>query len=243
MNELTTEQLLDVWENGLHLPPLQRMFVLLTAAFPDRSPTELLELSIGQRDRLLLRLREHLFGQRLLNTAVCPQCKERIEWESKVADFLLSADEEEQSLEMNVQGWYLRFRLPNSLDVATAIGCQKAEEVQELLLARCVLYLEHDGTECAVEQLPDEVTKKLLQQMEKADPLAEIQLQLHCPACSHDWDAVFDIGSFLWAELNEWAERMLRTVHRLAAGYGWSEREILALSPVRRQLYLGMLGW
>jgi hypothetical protein len=240
---LTAAELLDVWERGLNQPPLERIFILLTFAFPDRSPVELLELSIGQRDRFLLQLRQYLFGQQLLNTAICPQCGQRLEWESKVADFFLSADEVEQPLEMNIQGWCLRFRLPNSLDVAATIGCQEAAAAQKLLLARCVLHLEHDNAECAVEELPDEVAEELLQRMEEADLLAEICLQLHCPACSHDWDAVFDIGSFLWTELNDWAERMLRTVHRLAAGYGWSEQEILALSPVRRQLYSGMLGW
>jgi len=42
-------------------------------------------------------------------------------------------------------------------------------------------------------------------------------------------------------EVNEWAERQLQTVHKLARAYGWTEREILNLSPVRRQLYLGMI--
>ncbi len=243
-NELTAAELLNVWERGLHQPPLQRMFILLTAAFPDRTPAELLELSIGQRDRLLLLLREQLFGQRLLNTARCPQCGERIEWENKLADFLLPVDEAiDGCFEIQTGGWQLRFRLPNSLDIAVIVGCEDVEAAQNLLLSRCVLHIEHDGVASTVEDLPDDVLGELLRQMEEADPLAEIRLQLRCPACSHTWDAVFDIGLFLWAELNDWAERMLRTVHRLAAGYGWSEQEILTLSPVRRQLYSGMLGW
>ncbi|MEA1978379.1 MAG: phage baseplate protein, partial [Chloroflexota bacterium] len=67
-------------------------------------------------------------------------------------------------------------------------------------------------------------------------------MTLTCPECSHQWEVLFDIASFLWTEINNWAERTLRTVHQLASAYGWAEREILNLSPVRRQLYLGMVN-
>ena len=52
----------------------------------------------------------------------------------------------------------------------------------------------------------------------------------------------FDIGAFFWSEIDAWAGRILQQVHVLASAYGWSERDVLALSPVRRQLYLGMVG-
>jgi hypothetical protein len=39
--------------------------------------------------------------------------------------------------------------------------------------------------------------------------------------------------------LSHWAERCLDQVHTLARAYGWSEAQILALSPVRRACYLG----
>lgn len=238
-NDLTAAELLDIWEKGLRQPPLQRIFILLAVAFPDRTPAELLELSIGQRDALLLQLREQFFGQRLLNTARCPQCAERIEWESSVTEYLVQATEPAESFELHEADYMLRFRLPNSLDIAAAVNAGDTE----IILNRCVLHAEQNGEECAPDKLPEFVLQKLAEKIEEADPMAEIRLQLHCPACSHDWEAVFDIASFLWAELNDWAERMLRTIHKLAAGYGWSEQEILALSPVRRQLYSGMLGW
>ena len=93
-----------------------------------------------------------------------------------------------------------------------------------------------------MDQLPDSVIRKLNQRIEVLDPQAEIRINLLCPECSHKWDVFFDITSFLWTEINDWAKRMLQMVHKLALGYGWSEHEILNLSPVRRQLYLGMLG-
>jgi len=86
------------------------------------------------------------------------------------------------------------------------------------------------------------VIQALTERIESLDPQADIRIHLTCPGCCHSWCALFDIASFLWAEINGWAERMLQMVHRLAASYGWSERDILNLSPVRRQLYLGMVA-
>ena len=144
-----------------------------------------------------------------------------------------------ESFVIQKDDYSLRFRLPNSLDISAAAHADAPESV---LLARCLVEAEHAGMACTADDLPEELVRKLMQQIEETDPMAEIRIRLACPECSHQWDVLFDIISFLWTEINDWAVRMLQTVHKLAAGYGWSEVEILALSPVRRQLYLGMLG-
>ena len=241
MNKLSTAEMLNIWEQGLHQPPVQRAIILLAAAFPDMSPDALLELSIGQRDLFLLRIREHLFGSQLVNTATCPECNERIEWENKVADFMMQTKAAE-SFEMQEENYFIQFRLPNSLDIAAVIYAGDTERAQHTLLARCLLNAEYSGEPCTVDQLSEPILLKLMQRIEETDPMAEIRIQLTCPECSHSWEVLFDIVDFLWTEINDWAEGMLRTVHQLAVGYGWSEQAILALNPVRRQLYLGMLG-
>jgi hypothetical protein len=74
-----------------------------------------------------------------------------------------------------------------------------------------------------------------------ADAHADIRLNLNCTACAACWRAPFDIASYLWSEVDAWALRLLRDVHRLARAYGWREADILALSSSRRQCYLDML--
>ncbi|WP_404361088.1 hypothetical protein [Methylotuvimicrobium sp. KM1] len=238
-------ELLTVWEQGLSQPLLQRALILLAVALPDSEPEELAGMSIGRRDRHLLRLREKLFGPQLVNTSVCPACSERIEWVNQVSDLLIPQDLYQASANrftIDVDEYKLCVRLPNSLDIAAVIGNPDTESAQRQLLTRCVLNVERSGEDCSIERLPDCVIDALIQQIELLDPQAEILISLKCPACAHRWDALFDIAGLLWTELNDWAERMLQTVHQLASGYGWSERDILELSPVRRQLYLGMLG-
>ena len=79
-------------------------------------------------------------------------------------------------------------------------------------------------------------------QMRRLDPQAEIELKLDCAECRHHWVARFDIAHFLWREVEVEAARLLGEVHQLARAYGWSEPEVLALSPTRRRAYLAMLS-
>ena len=74
--------------------------------------------------------------------------------------------------------------------------------------------------------------------MADADPQASVDLSFSCPACGHRFDAAFDIASFLLAELHGWAQRMIADIASLARAFGWREADVLALSPIRRQLYL-----
>ena len=111
-----------------------------------------------------------------------------------------------------------------------------------MLLHRCLLSVEQRGAPADYDKLPPEAVEGVTKSMAEADPLADIQLSLTCPNCEQPWRAVFDIVSFLWMEIEVWAWRILKEVHTLAQAYGWSEREILTLSPTRRQLYLDMVG-
>jgi hypothetical protein len=100
--------------------------------------------------------------------------------------------------------------------------------------------VDRKGKRLAVERWPDGVRRAAIDSLAAADPLADISLQLVCPACGHAWAVVFDIVDFLWRELEDWAVRTLRDVHDLARAYAWREADILNLSSLRRQLYLEM---
>ena len=59
-----------------------------------------------------------------------------------------------------------------------------------------------------------------------------------CIACGETWTDRLDVVGYVWEEITERARRLLDDVHGLAAHYGWSEREILAMSGARRDAYL-----
>ncbi len=247
MRPLDATELLDIWEQGLNQPPLQRALMLVTAASPELDADAVAGLSIGARDARLLQLREWMFGPRLLNTAQCPQCLERVEWEGRTTDLRVQAVDDERlakALNLEVEGFQIQFRLPDSGDVAAVMALPQNEEGSGVmtLIKRCIISAKRRGKTCDVVELPQQVLDVLSRRIEQLDPLAEIRTELTCPECSHQWDVLFDISGFLWIEINNWAERTLRAIDRLATAYGWTEAEILKLSPVRRQLYLGMVN-
>jgi hypothetical protein len=63
---------------------------------------------------------------------------------------------------------------------------------------------------------------------------------LSCPACRCEWQGLFEIATFLWAEVRARARRLLQEVDAIARTYGWSEADILRMTDARRQLYLQM---
>jgi hypothetical protein len=243
MRSLSAPELLGVWERsrGQSLPG--RALELLSAAYPQVSFASLTGLSIGQRNAELLALREQLFGRKMTGVAVCPRCAGRLDMTLDACEMRRAHNHEtDVGMTLSVAGYDLQFRSPNNEDLAVALDCNDIDEAQQLLLSRCLLWAEHAGAPVGCDGLPDEVVDAVSEQMAAADPLADIQLAVACPLCRHRWHAAFDVVSFLWFEIESLAARLLRDVHTLASAYGWHERDILALSPLRRQFYLESLG-
>jgi hypothetical protein len=122
-----------------------------------------------------------------------------------------------------------------------SLSSKELTATRQLLLERCLLEIHQDGETRSVDELPATIVDKVVEKMAQADPQADVQLALACPMCNHEWQALFDVVSFFWSEINAWAARLLRDVHALAFAYGWREADILAMSPWRRQLYLEMV--
>ena len=134
----------------------------------------------------------------------------------------------------------VRYRSPNTEDIGRCAGLDLAAGPRKLL-ACCVTDARCQGRSVSAEELPDDVARKVVEQIAAIDPQADTRLDLTCPECHQRWKEVFDIVSFFWAEIDAWARRILREVNVLARAYGWRESDILALSPVRRQIYLSMV--
>jgi hypothetical protein len=225
---LRTAELLEIWERGFSQALTARALSLLAAACPDVNAERLWALSIGQRDTRLIAFREALFGPDVEALASCPHCGRQLELQFSTADFQLDSQiEPDQEVTLNADGRVLRLRVPNSRDLLMAGS-------REQLLQLCL-------PDANLDQLPAEIVETAAQKIGECDPLADIRMLVSCPDCRHEWRAVFDIVSFLWSEVESWAGRILNDVHTLASAYGWSERDILSLSPTRRQLYLNMV--
>ena len=243
MTALSAAELLTRWEQGRTQKPIRRALLLLTAACSEASQDDLANVSIGRRDRLLLDLREQLFGPRLESAAHCPSCGERLQLTFNVSDIRTETGETTaESLTVLLDNYEVCFRLPDSNDQAAIAECENVAYGRRLLLTRCLLKVRHNEEEQSVDRVPEKVLEAASEQMAQADPQGDVQLELTCPACSHTWSGAFDIVSYLWQEIDSWAQRILRDIHSLASAYGWREAEILSMSARRRQFYLDMIG-
>lgn len=242
MRVLSTHAILKAWETGQNQHPLDRALTILALALPEETKEKLASYSVACRDGLLLDLRRRMFGPALRAAAECPCCNELLEFTLSVDDIQgTDAIQEEKPLEAAAGDWDLRFRMPNSMDLAMIVGCGNTETATRELAARCVVEADRNGESVESTALPEEVVTALEARLEEAGPPAEVLVDLICPACGRGSQMIFDVVSFLWEELQAQARRLLLEVHTLASAYGWRERDILSLAPSRRQFYLDMV--
>lgn len=240
MRALSTHDVLALWEAGQDLHPVDRGLLLLAAACPERSHDELADAALGARDRWMLSLRERMFGPSLLGFSSCAECGERWELALSVTELrrMMGSDEDPAEGQFDDAGVAVRYRLPNSRDLAAVANASHAESGRRLLAERCILEATCEGRALPPRELRDATIDRLAEHMSAADPGAELLLDTRCPGCGQCSEILLDIGAFLWAELGALSRALLREVHQLAHAYHWSEAAILAMSTRRRRAYL-----
>lgn len=243
MRTLSPNDMLRIWEHGQRLHPIDRAIGTLAVVMAGASRDNLARLSIGQRDAYLFQVWVHNFGSGIHGVATCSRCEEKLTYTfdlDKVVHPDPSADEPGEHKLISA-GYEVRFRLPNSFDMAAVVECSDPAVARDTILERCISSAQKESEEVSIDNLPESVMIELTEMMLSLDPQAEIQLDLLCPACGHKWMETLDIMKFLWAEISARVERLLQEVHTLAWAYGWREQDILAMSPSRRQIYLSMV--
>ncbi len=228
-------ELLALWDRAAPLPPLRRSLALLTAAADDAG-----RLTVGEGERRLFLLRRELFGDRVEGMTECPRCDARVEIAFHITALGVDDEAGEPPAAVVADGYTVRWRLPTWGDLSAVGGPPSA--VRDHLRDRCLEEVRHDGRAVPPAECPPEVVARVGEAMTACDRFAEVRFDTTCPECGAGWRPRFDIGRFLWREFDAWARRLLRDVHALAAAYGWSERDVLALSPARRRAYLDLVG-
>ncbi|HEV3468488.1 MAG TPA: hypothetical protein VG148_04150 [Pyrinomonadaceae bacterium] len=243
MRTFTADDVVRVWEAGHAQGPAERAVALLAAAFPEKGREELWRLSLGRRNAHLLGARERHFGPALEAFSECVACGAPLEFTLGVGALRAAGSEggADAELRLEAEGYAVRFRLLDSLDVRAAASCPDAAAARRLLADRCVLEASRGGEAVTAAELPDALVGLLAARLAECDPQAEALVDLSCPACGAEWQLPFDIASFFYEELSAQARRLLREVHALARAYAWREADILAMSARRRRYYLELL--
>lgn len=227
-------ELLALWELGVTRHPIDRALLLGSLALPDYPVRNLPDLPLGKLNTALLELRAASFGARLDAYIDCAGCGGRMELALNLDEFLALANRTDGSGEIEVDG--VRFRAISSRDLAMVARECDVEAASDKLRSLCCLA---EPSADGVDRV--RIAEELDARMEELDPLADISLGVQCDLCGKSGSASLDIGALLWEEIEARARALLTDIHLLASAYGWTEPDILALSPTRRAIYLQMV--
>ena len=237
------DELLRAWERG-RIDDAVRAEALLDAL--GVAPGAADALPLGRRNRLLLAARAGLFGVDADVEAPCARCGLRLEARLDLGAIFGGPPEgthqtaDDAVLRVQVRRYDVRLRLPTGADLRDLPA--EVEAAAQELLARCVLAARRADRRVAPARLPSSVVTSLETALADADPDAVIEVVLVCPDCDVKQPTPLDPVAFLWFEVDAWAWRLLDEVRSLAAAYGWSESDILRMTPARRQAYLHLGG-
>jgi len=240
---------LALWERAIGVPEAERGDALIAASGGG------VPAGLGERNLSLIRLHGTLFGRELHLLSHCPACGAAVQFvgdsDALAAQCQSSALAATTLHRIEWGDHLIDFRVPLSRDVAEAAGAESAgesvsdaaEAFARRLLECCVVSCRHaEGTELAAARLPAEALDAISRRIEAIDPGASIVFDVDCPDCSERWSASLDVAVVVWRKLQRAAEAILLEIDALARAYGWSEREILGLGPLRRAAYLQMVA-
>jgi hypothetical protein len=231
MRTLSSVELLELWEKGSAMHPLDRGLMVLNAALLENASDRVADWPLGRRNRSLFELHRSCFGPHIRGWCSCAQCAEPMEFAIDVGDLMDGGQSTEQIVVFRNEV----FRLPTSRDLAAVIEAGDASTAVMQLLRRCAISRDDASV------WPDEDVEAISRALSDSDPMAETRVALRCPSCGYESDEVLDIAGFVWAEIESRAKRSLYEVHVLASAYGWTEAEVLSLSAARRASYLRMV--
>jgi hypothetical protein len=216
-------------ERGATRHPLDRALLLAHMAEPG---TAWADQPLGARDACLIGLRCEWFGPWFDAVLACKACTQLLTLRLDLRRFVPVHAEADTPVE--VAG--LLFRRPTTRDLAAIAGRIGGADTNDVDDAT-----EHLCRRLALDPWPADgaapARDAIDAALDAADPLADLLLELACEHCGQVQRAPLDIASTLWDEVSAEAARVIDDVHLLAGAYGWSEDQVLAMTPARRALY------
>ncbi len=217
------------------------------------------ELLVGDRDFLMLKLRELTFGKRVDCALRCPApaCRKPMDWRFNSDEidfdcrpvtrrfFTVQLPPEVFGEGERPETRVVEFRLPTGADqeALASLALTDPEAAACELLARCVRRVgERTGLDrAAVERLPAAARAAVEEEMERLAPRLDGDVELVCPECGNAFTTYFDLTQFFLSELQGNLHHLEREVHFLAWHYHWSEQDILSMPRRKRRRYVALL--
>jgi hypothetical protein len=196
-------------------------------AGPEGGPVDLAALPVPVHDRLLAEVFRAEIGPEATCRAACTACGEGFEFALSLAALIAAQDAEAAGTGMAAADgrWPVaghRVRPPTLAD-----GAGRAAGA--LVAALCD---SPPGPEAAAE---------IAAFLERAAPILALDLDAACPHCGAAERLAFDLPRFLVRALANDRPFLIRETHLIAARYGWSHAEIMALPRDDRRAFATLI--
>jgi hypothetical protein len=212
-------------------------------------------LLVGDRDFLMLKLREMTFGKRLDAVLYCgqPSCGKPMDVTLNLDDFAPDPKPVDRRIftlalstgQSETGDLSIDFRLPTGADQEAAgiLAGVDDDTAVTRLLAHTILRINGKTSieDQDVRSLATGVQREIERQMEELAPQVPIELDTSCVECKQPFSTPFDLPSFFFAELRQGLRYLEREIHFLALHYHWPESEILALTRRKRRRYIELI--
>jgi hypothetical protein len=218
-------------------------------------------LLVGDRQYLLLKLREATFGDIVQSTVNCPwsECRQKVDIDFSLENVPIKTSTDKGPIytaELSPEAAYVdeqgdqhrkvRFRLPNGGDQEALSSLIVTNEAlaQTKLLERCIKKVgpfDVSGTDI-ISHLSPNARMEIEKWMDTVAPKVELTFDADCPECQRQFSLPFALQDFFVGELSISQELLYREVHYLASHYHWSEREIMQMTRNKRRKYIEVLA-
>lgn len=244
--------LLAAWEFGAETPELARGAAVLDIVGVETVGQELLpgessaiDLPIQTLAGLAVRCLIDAFGDTVESVIRCDGCGLTLEIDLSLQMLVDGPAERptddrcaaQESVMIASSPGPIAIRAPSTRDLLAAAGRRDAREV---ILCRCGRH--PDGRTLDPHALTVDDLAAIDAALESLAGAAFPTIGTQCPGCGRTVTGVIDAGALLWERVRTAAPAVLADVAALAGAYGWSESDVLALSPSRRSAYLRLAG-
>lgn len=227
----------------------------------DITPEIVRSLLVGDRDYLVLKLRQITNGNNVEATLVCPnpQCGEKIDIDfelnhipvkhGKISSQVFTMSLEQQKAfkdDERDKDWKIEFRLPNGGDqegLALLTVHDESKAVHKVL-TQCIQRIDgsKDIDESKIGKLSIAERRKIEKTMADLAPQVDMEFEAACPECEQVFSFPFNLSQFFLEEFKGNINQLYQEVHFLAFYYHWSELDILSMTRKKRQKYLQLLS-
>jgi hypothetical protein len=191
---------------------------------PDGAALDLPAFGASEVDRLVAALYTSLYGDQAECRLRCRSCGDDYEFTLALSALIATQDAERPSPPED--GWW---RLDEGCEVRAPMLADLADAPDPAALAARL----SRGPACD----PEAIAAFL----DRAAPLLSVDLAAACPHCGQTESLRFDLAAYLAARLSSEKPFLIRETHLIAARYGWSHSEIMALTREDRRAYAGLV--